>query len=91
VSPSRRYRVTGRVQGVGFRAFVIRVGRAAGVRGAVRNEPDGSVLVVAQGVEAAMERFRAGLTQGPPAARVLDVAEVSGPTETHAERFDASF
>jgi acylphosphatase len=66
--------ITGRVQGVGFRAFVTAEARARGLRGWVRNRRDGSVEALAIGepdaVAALIERCR----RGPPAARVNDVA-----------------
>lgn len=65
--------VYGRVQGVGFRYFVIRHGQALGLRGYVRNNYDGSVEVLAQGPRPALERLLALLRQGPPAAYVSEV------------------
>lgn len=82
---ARRYRITGRVQGVGFRAFVLRLAAAHGVAGWVRNDPDGGVTVVgavASGAEAELERFRSGLEAGPAAARVEGVAESSAEPPT---------
>lgn len=70
-------RATGRVQGVGYRYFVIDCARQIGVAGFVRNMPDGSVTIVAEGSDEALGRFitlvRAG---GDPIIRVdsLDVA-----------------
>jgi len=72
---ARRYRVTGRVQGVGFRYFVLRLASAAGVVGWVRNDPDGAVSALAAGDAEALDRFRSGLATGPPAARVDHVEE----------------
>lgn len=72
---ARLYRVTGRVQGVGFRVFVARLAAAVGVSGWVRNEPDGAVSTLAAGEAEALDRFRSGLAAGPPAARVADVEE----------------
>jgi acylphosphatase len=86
----RRYRVHGRVQGVGFRAFVIRAGRALGVAGGVRNEVDGSVTAVGEGAESALEAFRARLAAGPAAARVDDVEEQTL-AALPAERFDVRY
>ncbi|HWB19653.1 MAG TPA: acylphosphatase [Phycisphaerales bacterium] len=51
-------RFTGRVQGVGFRATTVRVARDFSVAGWVRNEPDGSVLCVAEGADDELQRFR---------------------------------
>lgn len=47
----------GRVQGVGYRSYVTDCAREAGVKGFVRNEPDGSVLVVAEGSRESLDRF----------------------------------
>lgn len=52
---------TGRVQGVGFRATTERIGRQFAVAGWVRNEPDGSVRLVAEGARGELERFLAAL------------------------------
>ena len=74
--------VYGRVQGVGFRYFVIRNAHALDLRGYTRNESDGSVEVLAQGPRPALERLLAYLRQGPDGARVSDVrASWSTPTE----------
>ena len=51
----RRYRATGRVQGVGFRYTVMQAAKASGLTGWVRNEYDGSVITELQGTEEAME------------------------------------
>jgi acylphosphatase len=69
-----RYVVTGRVQGVGFRAFTVDAARAEGLGGWVRNRPDGSVEVQAEGELEALRRFEWRLWQGPPHGRVDDVA-----------------
>ena len=47
----------GEVQGVGYRYFVTGCARAAGVTGYVKNQPDGSVLIVAEGERAALDAF----------------------------------
>ncbi len=65
-----RVRVQGRVQGVGFRYFALQHARRLGLRGYVRNCPDGSVEVLAEGDRTALEELLALLRQGPPAARV---------------------
>jgi acylphosphatase len=66
--------VSGRVHGVGFRAFVADVARAEGIAGSVKNLPDGRVDVHAEGDAEALARLEWRLWQGPPAARVDDVA-----------------
>lgn len=58
-------RVTGRVQGVGFRAFVVREARALVVHGTARNLPDGAVEVVAEGPEESLRVLLAALRRGP--------------------------
>jgi len=67
--------VSGRVQGVGFRAWVVREATSLGIAGRVWNRPDGGVEAEAVGPAAALERFLAALRQGPRLARVEQVAE----------------
>jgi acylphosphatase len=73
--------VHGRVQMVGFRAFVIHHAGDAGLSGTVRNEADGSVETVLEGPRPAVERVLDLLRHGPSHARVerIDV-EYSNPT-----------
>ena len=73
---ARRYLVRGRVQGVGFRWFVEREAHILQVAGWVRNNPDGTVEVLAQGSREQLAGLRSRLLEGPRAARVDDV-EVS--------------
>jgi acylphosphatase len=79
---ARRYLVSGRVQGVGFRFFVQNIARHEGLTGRVRNLPDGRVEVVAEGDEASLIRLESALRQGPSHARVdgleVDAAPVTG-------------
>lgn len=66
--------VHGRVQGVNFRSFVQRCGRALGINGFVRNLPDGrTVEVQAEGERAQLERLVELLHSGPEGARVEHV------------------
>ena len=67
---SRRFVISGRVQGVGFRYFVQSVAVRESIRGWVRNLDDGRVETAAAGEAEAMERFERAIRQGPPAARV---------------------
>jgi DNA ligase D-like protein (predicted 3'-phosphoesterase) len=80
-----RAAVRGRVQGVGFRDATVRKARALGVMGWVRNADDGSVLVHAEGEEAAVEALTAFLRQGPRAADVSDVELESVKPEGHEQ------
>jgi len=70
----RRCLVSGRVQGVFYRASARAKANALGVSGWARNLPDGRVEVVACGEERAVAAFCEWLWEGPPAARVDDVA-----------------
>ena len=67
-------RVTGRVQGVGFRHFTRRKARQLGLAGWVRNEDDGSVRLVAEGPREPLEQLLEALRDGPTSAQVADVA-----------------
>jgi acylphosphatase len=69
----RRFLVSGRVQGVGFRFFVRDAARVEGLTGTVRNLDDGAVEVVAAGDRDALDRFERRIRQGPPGARVHEV------------------
>ena len=78
---ARRYVVSGRVQGVGFRWFVLEAASVEGIGGWVRNVPDGTVEIVAEGEADAVERFERAVRRGPGRARVDDVAtDVVAPT-----------
>lgn len=70
---ARRFRVTGRVQGVGFRYFAQMAARAEGLGGWVQNQPDGSVEVMAEGDRESVDRFEARLRRGPAGARIDEV------------------
>ena len=72
---ARRYIVRGRVQGVGFRWFVDYEARQLGLAGWVRNQPDGTVEVLAMGTEEQLAVLQQKLQKGPRAARVDEVLE----------------
>lgn len=63
-------RVTGRVQGVNFRATARAKAEELSIRGFARNEPDGSVVIEAEGEEDVLEQFLAWCRQGPRLASV---------------------
>jgi acylphosphatase len=71
--PARRVRVTGRVQGVFFRAWTQSQARELGVHGWVRNASDGSVEAHLEGDEAAVKALIQRLNEGPPSADVENV------------------
>lgn len=70
-------RVSGRVQGVFFRASAMEVADQLGVKGFVRNEPNGEVYIEAEAEEEILKRFVEWCHQGPTRARVtvVDVTE----------------
>jgi acylphosphatase len=73
------WRITGIVQGVGFRYFVVREARGAGITGYVKNLPDGSVEVAAAGSEESMKQFEKAISTGPPQASVHRVQTFEPP------------
>jgi acylphosphatase len=84
----RRFVVSGRVQGVGFRYFVQAVAARESIAGWVRNLDDGRVETAASGDAEGMERFERAIRQGPPSARVDGVAvdetfPIGNPTGFH--------
>jgi acylphosphatase len=79
---ARRFHVSGRVQGVGFRYFTREVAELEGVTGYVRNLPDGRVEALVEGDIEAVARVERALHSGPRGARVdhveADTLEPSG-------------
>jgi acylphosphatase len=72
---ARRYTVSGRVQGVGFRNYVEHVAENIGVHGFVRNRRDSSVEVYAIGKPEQLKQLRAALEKGPLMSYVSGVQE----------------
>ena len=70
---ARHVRLTGRVQGVFFRAWAQERARALGVTGWVRNCPDGRVEAHVEGDEQAVEQIIEKMRSGPPSAQVEDL------------------
>ena len=70
---ARRFVISGRVQGVGFRWFAHDAARREGVTGWVRNLPDGRVEAHVEGEDEAVTRVERALRSGPPGARVQTV------------------
>jgi acylphosphatase len=84
--PAYRYVVSGRVQGVGYRYFVLRQADVLGVSGYARNLADGAVEVVAEGTEAVLADFEGRLREGPSFAEVTGLER-----EAIAERGSGGF
>ena len=80
-------RISGRVQGVGFRFFARETANEFGITGYVRNLPDGSLEVVAEGEEDVLKEFLEMLRDGPRSARVTDIQVSWGPPSDEYDRF----
>lgn len=76
-----RWLLSGLVQGVGFRWYAARRANELGLKGWVRNLPDGRVEAVAAGDEPSLARFDQILRVGPRSARVTDVEKTEVPHE----------
>jgi acylphosphatase len=81
---TRRFRVSGRVQGVGYRAALQDEARLLHVDGWVRNRRDGSVEALAQGNPEAVEALMAWARQGPRGSRVQELSELPATPEDAA-------
>ena len=77
---TRRYIISGRVQGVGFRWFVEREAAQLGMTGWVRNCENGDVEAIANGTPEQHRALRQKLQHGPRAARVDHVSESDAPS-----------
>ena len=71
---AKHLRITGLVQGVGYRASFEQQARALGLSGWVRNRTDGSVEAAVRGKPEALEAIIAWSRRGPRAAQVRDIA-----------------
>ena len=78
-------KVTGRVQGVGFRLTTQMVAQELGITGTVKNNPDGSVSIVAQGEELPLEHFIKKIKASPSVAGHVDHVDLN--TVSDAEKF----
>jgi acylphosphatase len=85
-----RFYVSGRVQGVFFRASTRDRARSLGLAGEVSNLPDGRVAVTACGAQAALDSLQQWLWEGPPQAAVSDVRCESCQGEPVFNRFEIS-
>jgi acylphosphatase len=79
--------VEGRVQGVGFRYFVVRKAEALGLKGWFRNRWDDTVEVSAEGERDALERLVKDLRRGPTSAFVTDVKTAWSEASGEYDRF----
>jgi len=79
---SKHYLISGRVQGVGFRAFTARQARELDLKGWVRNLNDGRVEAVAMGPEEVLVEFEKRLRKGPASGRVDAMVISERPAES---------
>ena len=80
---AKHLRICGRVQGVGYRAWMVATARQLGVHGWVRNRHDGSVEAVIAGSPEQLEALMQACREGPSAARVdnMEITEHSSPLQ----------
>lgn len=83
--------VNGRVQGVGFRLYVIQAAKILDVTGWVRNTTKGEVEVLAEGSRASLMKLLEYLRQGPRAAFVTDVRHEWGEATGEFRDFDVEY
>ncbi len=84
---AKRFLITGRVQGVGYRYFAERWASQLGICGYVKNLWDDSVEVYAIGDAAALEELKRQLAEGPRSARVVAIDESDEPVDKRYNRF----
>ena len=72
---AKKFVISGRVQGVGYRFFAERWAEQLGIAGYVKNLWDGTVEVYAIGEPLSLEEFKLHLSEGPRSARVTSVSE----------------
>jgi len=85
---ARKYWISGRVQGVGFRFFAEREAKSLGLFGYVRNLPDERAEVYAIGDKRSLEAFKRRLAEGPRSALVAQVEEAEEPVDERFTTFD---
>jgi acylphosphatase len=83
--PAVKLRIEGRVQGVGYRWWVVGAARRLGLAGWARNRRDGSVEVLAIGEAEALAALEKACAEGPPAAQVSAVRRAHGTDDGSAD------
>ena len=88
---SAHIRVTGKVQGVGYRYFAMRQANLFGIYGYVKNKSDGSVELEVEGEKEIIENFRSILKQGPGFGSVDHVEIRYGPYSAKYKKFSVDY
>lgn len=83
--------ITGRVQGVGFRYFAAQKANEMGIKGWVKNAVDGSVIIVARGIEQEIKTFIDYLYIGPTRSRVDQISKVKFNTLSDFNNFSVKY
>ncbi len=83
--------ITGRVQGVGYRYFAAQKANEMGITGWVKNAVDGSVIIVAQGIEEEIETYIDYLYIGPTRSRVDQISKVKFNTLSDFNNFSVKY
>ena len=83
--------ITGRVQGVGYRYFAALKANEMGITGWVKNAVDGSVIVVAQGIEEEIKTYIDYLYIGPTRSRVDQISKVKFNTLSDFNNFSVKY
>lgn len=81
-------RITGKVQGVGFRMAAVRRAHSLGIAGWIRNLEDGTVEALLQGAHDGVDNMLSWLHVGPPAARVDEVQSQEVQDDRRYDRFE---
>ena len=84
-------KVTGMVQGVGYRYFALRQADMFGLNGYVKNKMDGSVEVEVEGEKDIIEQYKSILTEGPAYSNVEQVEIVYGPYTGKYSKFSVEY
>ncbi len=85
---TKHYFISGRVQGVGFRAFTQRIAEESKLNGWVRNLPDGRVEALVKGATPAVQSFEALLRRGPHHGEITQVEVRDGDAESIPNQFE---
>ena len=83
--------ISGRVQGVGYRHFAVQKAIQMGITGWVKNSVDGSVIIVAQGIEEEIKTFIDYLYLGPTRSRVDQISKVKFNSLTNFDNFSVKY